>query len=401
MDDASWHGLYRILAGAAKMPKPTVPYEHPSGGRAAIAWPQLHIALALEGDDTKLMEKEDWTVFVLANQTLTALAAFLKTVNDLSYERLLRESERGLSNKVSTQERVMLAALLEKGLPMPVRDMQFVAEGRTITVPDFAWPDAKIVLEVDGLFHHGGRELREEILAAAGADPDKAALLKKRSETRQTKDAAKRRALSAEGWQVLVATDSEIDKGEAARIAQQVKEAYDRRVAEQGIEARPPVPADQRDRVMEDAVAAAEQLREEHGASSPTPVEQRPQPQQLPLGDVYGDPDAIPAPEPVRRPQPTGQEDAEFAGLPADHYEEPDPDDLDDLELDEVDDDEFGGSGVSPAAGGWDDEPEKEHPDEAPPWADAPDDEPPPWAQAAPSETPPWAQGIETPPWAQ
>lgn len=300
------------------MPKPVVPFEPPEGGRASIAWPHLKMALCVEGDDSRPFEKAGWTVFTLSTQLLTALPPFLQIINDLAYEKLLRQSEQDLSNRVSSHEKVMLRALMEVGLPQPRRDFSFDVGGQLVSVPDFAWFETKLILEIDGLFHHGGRELREEILAGAADDKEKAALLKARSEQRQTKDASKRRLLSADGWLVMVATDSEIDRGEAERIALEVKAAFNKRLAEFG--GALPVPANVKNVgrlpiVEDDAIAAPPrpvtptQETEPPVSEEPSPEPSEPPPPTAPvtspvpqLEPVVFEDEPLPAPAPPQAP---------------------------------------------------------------------------------------------------
>jgi hypothetical protein len=53
----------------------------------------------------------------------------------------------------SPQETRLRLLLGTSGLPMPVAQYRVVVDGRSIARVDFAWPDRKIALEYDGLWH--------------------------------------------------------------------------------------------------------------------------------------------------------------------------------------------------------------------------------------------------------
>ena len=84
------------------------------------------------------------------------------------------------------------------GLPSPERELEIVDGGRLITVPDFAWEDAKLAVYCDGFATHGKVETLEL-------------------------DAGKRNLLQARGWLVLTYWGRTILRdadGCAAQIAQ-------------------------------------------------------------------------------------------------------------------------------------------------------------------------------------
>jgi hypothetical protein len=70
--------------------------------------------------------------------------------------RLLDERPAGLQVVGSELERRVEHALLEAGVPAPLRQAQIsLRNGRVVTV-DFYWPSYRLVIEVDGTTWHGG-----------------------------------------------------------------------------------------------------------------------------------------------------------------------------------------------------------------------------------------------------
>lgn len=233
MDESAWHGLYRLLA-AMKMPKPTVPCQLGGKGRhadatIAIGWPDLKMGLALETDEPGPFIKQGWWVETLPITTLSTIAPILQLLDRITYERLLRESESGTKRTTSRDEQILLEAMLRAGLPMPDRNLEIRDDtGRIVTTPDFAWADRRLIVELDGWIWHGGRDLREEILTRAAADERSANHLTEHQRDQASRDAAKRREASRQGWTVLVVSDGELADADAhARIAAEIKAAWD------------------------------------------------------------------------------------------------------------------------------------------------------------------------------
>ncbi len=106
-------------------------------------------------------------------------------------------------------EEPLRAALARAGLPEPQRDHEVRdAEGRLVTVPDFAWPDVKLAVYCDGFAVHG--------------KPDTLEL-----------DARKRNFLQTEGWAVLTYWGRTILRDPDA-CARQVAELYRQRARSRG-----------------------------------------------------------------------------------------------------------------------------------------------------------------------
>jgi type IV secretion system protein VirD4 len=104
----------------------------------------------------------------------------------------------GRYRKGYIEEPLMAALARIPGLPLPERELEIVEDGRLITVPDFAWEDAKVAVYCDGFASHGKVETLEL-------------------------DAGKRNLLQARGWVVLTYWGRTILRnadGCAAQVAQ-------------------------------------------------------------------------------------------------------------------------------------------------------------------------------------
>ncbi len=65
---------------------------------------------------------------------------------------------RGCPKMQSVAESAMLRAVIAAGLPWPVEQLEHVLPDGTSIHTDFAWPEARVVLEVDGFEFHGDPE---------------------------------------------------------------------------------------------------------------------------------------------------------------------------------------------------------------------------------------------------
>jgi G:T-mismatch repair DNA endonuclease (very short patch repair protein) len=151
----------------------------------------------------------------------------LALLDELAFERVIRDSENSTKITVSTIEATALRALLKAGLPMPQREIGFYrGSERAVTVPDFAWPEARLAVYVDGIYWHGGQDLQQAMLAAAGADKEREQQLQDRIKHTVVRDAAKRRYLVSLGWTVCAIAEPEIEAGLMPEIAKEIKAAY-------------------------------------------------------------------------------------------------------------------------------------------------------------------------------
>lgn len=144
--------------------------------------------------DGVLMTKPTWTVVALAaelsrnelraaartalGERLTSVRGILDLLDRLGPARGSRKMRdilaRGLPTR-SELEDVMLGVILAGGFAMPDVNKPLYLEGRKV-VPDFRWPEQRLVLEADGARWHG------DALARAD-DAERQALLEAHGET--------------------------------------------------------------------------------------------------------------------------------------------------------------------------------------------------------------------------
>jgi superfamily II DNA/RNA helicase/very-short-patch-repair endonuclease len=107
----------------------------------------------------------------------------------------------------SPAEYRLLRALLDAGLPDPMRQFEILRQhGSLLTIADFAYPDAKLLVYVDSLQHHSTRRQREH-------------------------DARQTRELQAMGWHVLRFLGTEVWHQPEA-CANDIRQTLERPVAE-------------------------------------------------------------------------------------------------------------------------------------------------------------------------
>lgn len=94
----------------------------------------------------------------------------------------------------SVAEAAASRLLAASGLPVPVRQYHVVGVDGTEMRVDFAWPEQRVVLEVDGFRWHSGPRARD-------------------------RDSHRTNALVAAGWHVVRATPSELEDGGATVVA--------------------------------------------------------------------------------------------------------------------------------------------------------------------------------------
>lgn len=196
-------------------PTPPQPYRDPAGSTLTFAWVDVRIGLATHRDNVDGLD--GWEIQRLpATGTLDQYVAVIQRTASL----LTAAATGRTAMNASSQEQEMAAALSRAGLPTPCRDLEIrdPDSGSVINIPDFAWVDIKLIVEVDGWFHHHGRDLNR-LTAAAKAGKT---VVRRGDQLRVERDSRKRRILTQLGWTVFVITDTEIDAGKADRVAADV-----------------------------------------------------------------------------------------------------------------------------------------------------------------------------------
>lgn len=105
--------------------------------------------------------------------------------------------------RVSNAEQLLAGQLRQAGLGEPAREYRF-HDSRRWRV-DFAWPEHKLAVEVEGLTHEGGRHQRKAGFAA---------------------DLEKYNTLELMGWTLLRFEQDAIKSGEAVRLIEQALKGF-------------------------------------------------------------------------------------------------------------------------------------------------------------------------------
>jgi hypothetical protein len=130
---------------------------------------------------------------------LTELFAVSRRRGIQEARRVLAAADPASGSVAETQARLLFAA---HGLPAPVTQYVIRVDGWIIARVDFAWPDARLVVEIDGFGPHSSREAFQ------------------RDRTRQN-------ALVNEHWRVLRFTVDDIRRF-PHRVIQEIREALAR-----------------------------------------------------------------------------------------------------------------------------------------------------------------------------
>ena len=233
MDADTWNGLYRLLSQLG-YPRPQIGYTGKNDkGKLQIAWPDREIGIAVTDiDDPGPFKRDGWEIIPVTLRQLAAIGPVVGMLDTLSFAHRLSASRLDAKATVSRTEQNLLRELLRLGMPDPDRNISIIEDetGRTLTVPDFAWVEGpfKLAVFVDGYYFHGGQD-RKAILEIAAEDPARAAALEQSERDKLTRDADARRHMTAQGWQVIAVTDTEIDDPEERiRSAKEIRSAWDR-----------------------------------------------------------------------------------------------------------------------------------------------------------------------------
>lgn len=108
-------------------------------------------------------------------------------------EGLPRAEERPSPAFGSPIEKRLFDAMIQAGLPVPEMQHEVHSQGRLVTIPDLAYPAAKIAIFCDGHQWHSTRD-------------------------QMTRDGQKRNFLQVNGWLVLVFTGTAINRHPASCV---------------------------------------------------------------------------------------------------------------------------------------------------------------------------------------
>lgn len=217
--------LYAALAMVGIDPETIELGYSAKGDRVTIALPAIKAALAFPGDNTLGMEREGWVVKPLTTDSLEGFHTVMQSILAIQLQGSSVRTGSGVNG--SSQETVLLRELLDRRLPEPERNYRYEnPRYRVTTIPDFAWPDLKVAVFVDGLYWHVTKDAARGSAAVSGAETDQEAKERMKSvKLRAEDDMRKRRAMQGDGWTVVVCSDREIDNGTLEDIADQVEDA--------------------------------------------------------------------------------------------------------------------------------------------------------------------------------
>ena len=226
LDNLPTDALYRILRNC-DFPRPVISGED----LPTIAWPEFKSGIAFPYDKVP----DGWTIITLSSPELSRLDRLLSRLSLLHIAHRMKASGASATRRISKEEQEMLLALLRHGVPDPDRNLSVRdADGHFRGVTDFAWETingvpVKVALEIDGWHWHVGKDLAGEIAAAASKDKVVAKQVQQSMRAKGAVDAAKRRALQLQGWQVIVVHDTELIGENVDAIATDIRAAIDAR----------------------------------------------------------------------------------------------------------------------------------------------------------------------------
>lgn len=217
--------VFQLLARLGIDPSTIVPgYEDPeTNGYIALAFPEVRAGMSIEGDDPQPLIDDGWYIVNLSIGQLEAFAHVTRQLGLLGFENIRRQSEAAQVKTGSKEEERLLAALLAANIREPDRNFTIYRKNKTeLTTPDFVWEDLKLAFFMDGLWWHVTKDDTRTInmMAEAGSDSEKGALLLDANKTRAERDTKNRSELAALGWRILACTDRDLatDKGVRAQV---------------------------------------------------------------------------------------------------------------------------------------------------------------------------------------
>jgi G:T-mismatch repair DNA endonuclease (very short patch repair protein) len=228
-----WAALLRTVAGL-EFPAPEFGVTV-AGEPVTVGWSDVHVGIAVGTPDQALhtrWETDGWSVTPLHHRAVMAAAPLAAAVASALVAWTVATSRASATLTVSRAEDTVLAALIAAGTPVPDRNFELPyrrGDGvDTYTCPDMVWADRRIIVEVDGVFPHGGAD-DDKAIRLAAENPEAKRLVRKGRRVANERDAAKRTALTAAGFQVFVITDTQANnRSELAAFVATVVAALNR-----------------------------------------------------------------------------------------------------------------------------------------------------------------------------
>lgn len=199
---------------------------HVSRDGRAVSWLDQRIAVVLPGGAVGPLRKAGFSVFNVGAGTVDDALTHLRA----TALALLAAASSSEATNPSSHEQRLMKSMLAAGLPAPMRGLRLLRDdGSVYSQPDFAWPDARLIVDLDGWYFHAADAL-DIILQHSTADAAQTAL-RLADRVRFDQDARKRRQAAVEGWTVLTVSDIEIDRDGPQPSVRQIIHVYQRLVA--------------------------------------------------------------------------------------------------------------------------------------------------------------------------
>lgn len=234
-----WLALYRVLQ-AQGLPKPVVPCPTGAEQDADLGWPQAQVAIITsQAQDASRL---GWKCYLLSQADASGVAAaavLLDLVGRVRTAVQCGESLEMLRKPTSQAEERFMAALCAAGVPPPKRHLK-IGEGPHARYPDYAWPEHRLIVELDGAWWHGGRDLSDQLKELAASDADSRRMIKDRQAPAAYRDATRIRQYALHGWHTMVVSEYEVnDDALLQQAVQDVVECLTGQRPAQGLHQRP------------------------------------------------------------------------------------------------------------------------------------------------------------------
>lgn len=193
-----------------------------------LALPESKVGLAVTGDRTEDLLDDKWVAPLFSLADYKMFAKVFEAIREVSVTHKNSVAEKNMMKTGSSEERLLLGAILRAGLPEPDRNYRvFRANGSELTTPDFTWPRARVAFFMDGLWWHHSRDDTEKLkeIQAIASDPKRSKSMIEASRARASRDSDNRSELVTMGWKVLSCTDEDLANPEG--VERQVRRISD------------------------------------------------------------------------------------------------------------------------------------------------------------------------------